>query len=86
MFGGPWVWKDLNKEKTVKKFEEIARFVKKLLKFVMLKCWNHSITTRNNAITYYQTLEEVLWHLGLIKKMLKIFKKLEKNCKINFRF
>ena len=31
----------------------------------MLKCWNHSTTTRNYAVTYYKTLEEVLWHLGL---------------------
>ena len=38
MFSRPWVWKDLNKEKNVRKFETIARFVKKLLKFVMLKC------------------------------------------------
>ena len=51
MFAGPWVWKDLNKEKNVKKFEKIARFVKKLLKLVVLKYWNHSITTRNNAVT-----------------------------------
>ena len=72
MFAGPWVWKDLNKEKNVKKFEETARFVKKLLKFVMLKCWNHSITSRKNAITYHQTLEEVLWHLGLINFKKKI--------------
>ena len=28
MFPGPWVWKDLNKY-NVKKFEKIARFVKK---------------------------------------------------------
>ena len=34
---------------------------------MILKCWNHSITTRNNAVTYYRTLEEILWHLGLIK-------------------
>ena len=51
MFSGPWVWKELNKEKNMKKFEKIERFVKKLLKFVMLKCWNHSITTKNNAVT-----------------------------------
>ena len=29
MFSGPRVWKDLNKEKSVKKFEKNARFVKK---------------------------------------------------------
>ena len=33
----------------------------------MLKCWNHSTTTRNNAVTYYKTLEEVSWQLGLRK-------------------
>ena len=32
-------------------------FFKKILKFAMLKCLNHPITTRNNAVTYYQTLE-----------------------------
>ena len=31
----------------------------------MLKCWNHSTTTRNNAVTYYKTLEDVPWQLGL---------------------
>ena len=89
MFAGPWVWKDLNKEKKYqKKIEKIARFVKKLLKFVTLKCWNHSITTRNNAVTYYQTLKEVLWHLGLLKsKNIKIFQKAWKKLqKINLRF
>ena len=29
------------------------------------RCWNHSITTRNYAVTYYQTIEWVPWHLGL---------------------
>ena len=53
MFSGPWVWKDLNKEKNVKKMNKIARFVKKKLKFVMVKCWNHFITTRNYAVTYF---------------------------------
>ena len=33
----------------------------------MLKGWNHSITTRNYAVTYNPTLEEALWHLGVIK-------------------
>ena len=28
---------------------------------------NHSNTTRNYAVIYYQTLEEVPWHLGLKK-------------------
>ena len=56
----------------------------------MLKSCNHSITTRNNAVTYYQTLDEIPRHLGLIKlkQMSKIFKKLEKTAKenINLRF
>ena len=87
MFSGPWVWKDLNKDKTRQTFEKIARFVKKLLKFVMLKCWNHSITTRNNAVTYYQTLEEVLWHLGLIKiKNVKNFQKAWKKLQKKYKF
>ena len=30
MFSGPWDWKDLNKEKNVKKFEKIARSVKEM--------------------------------------------------------
>ena len=75
MFSGIWVWENLNKEKNVKKFEKIARFVNKFLKFVMLKCWNHSITIRNNAETYYQTLEKVRWHLGLIKNKCQKFSK-----------
>ena len=33
----------------------------------MLKCWSHSTTTRNYAVTYYRTLEEILWQLGLEK-------------------
>ena len=46
----------------------------------MLKGWNHSTTTRKYAVTYYQTLKEVLC-LGLIelKKRQQIFKKIEKN-------
>ena len=88
-FSGPWVWEDLNKDKKRQKFEKIERFVKKLLKFVMLKSLNHSIATRNNAVTYYQTLEEVLWHLGLtkiknVKNFEKAWKKLQKS--INFVF
>ena len=31
----------------------------------MLKCWNHSPTTRHYAITCYQTLEKVFLQLGL---------------------
>ena len=29
-----------------------------MLHLVKLKCWNHSITTRNYAVIYYKTLEE----------------------------
>ena len=89
MYSGPWVWKDLKKGENCQKIWKIARFVEKLLKFVMLKCWNHSITTRNNAVTYYQFLEEVLWHLGLIKikkcqKFSKSLKKIAKKYKFAF--
>ena len=42
-------------------------FCQKTLKFVMLKCWNHSTTTSNYAVTYYQSLEQVHWQLGLTK-------------------
>ena len=45
-----------------------------MLKFVLLKCWNHSTTNRNYAVTYSKTLEEVPWHLGL-KKLDKNFQK-----------
>ena len=60
----------------------MERFVKKMLKFVMLKGVNHSTTTRNYALTYYKTLEEVPWHLGQkkLKKLTKIFKKFDRNC------
>ena len=55
----------------------------------MLKCWNHSITTRNNAVNYYQTLEEVFWHLRQIKikncqKFSKSLKKIAKKYKFAF--
>ena len=33
----------------------------------MFKSWNHSTTTKNYAVTYYQTLEEFPWRLGLKK-------------------
>ena len=66
-FSGPCVWKDVNIEKRMNKIEKIAIFQKKLLKFVVLKFGNHSTTTRNYAVTYYQTPEEFPWHLGLIK-------------------
>ena len=48
----------------------------------MLK--NPSITTRNYAVTYYQTLVEVGWPLSLEKpkndKIFKIFESFIKNC------
>ena len=48
----------------------------------MLK--NHSITTRNYAVTYYQTLVKVGWPLRLEKpKITKYLKKIEKNCKFH---
>ena len=49
---GPWVGKNVNKNNDKK-----LQVFLKILKFAMLKCLNHSITTRNNAVTYYQTLE-----------------------------
>ena len=51
-----------------------------MLKFVMFKSWSHSYTTRNYAVNYYKTLEQIPWHLGLkeIKKNDKNFKKLKK--------
>ena len=50
----------------------------------MLKSWNHSINTRNNSVTYYQTLEEVLWQPAMVKnKEVKKFQKAwKKNCKM----
>ena len=55
----------------------------------MLKCWNHSITTENCAVTYYQTIEWVPWQLGLIKlkkwqKFSKTLKKFENLYKFAF--
>ena len=48
---------------------------KKMLKFVTLKCWNHSTTTKNYAVNFYKTLKEVPWHLGVkeLKKLPKFF-------------
>ena len=64
--------------------EKIADFVKKIGKIrdgKMLK--NHSINTRNYAVTYYQTLVEVGWPLRLEKpKNDRIIKKFE-NCKFH---
>ena len=57
----------------------------------MLKSWNHSTTTRNYAVTFYETLEDVPWHPGLIKlknkykHFQKDWKKIVKIC-INLRF
>ena len=51
-FFGPWVGKNVNKNN-----DKNCKFFKKILKFAMLKCLNHPITTRNIAVTYYQTLE-----------------------------
>ena len=46
----------------------------------MLKRWNHSATTSNYAVTYYQSLEQVHWQLGLTKlKKWKDFQKALKN-------
>ena len=49
----------------VKETEKNCVLSKKTLKFVMLNCWNHSITTRNYAVAYYKTIHKVFWHLGL---------------------
>ena len=35
------------------KNENDADFVKKILKFVVLKFWNHSIISRNQTVNYY---------------------------------
>ena len=54
-----------------------------MLNFVMLKCWNHSTTTRGYAVTYYKTLEEVPLHQEPknLKKW-QIFKNLKKVWKL----
>ena len=54
----------------------------------MLKCWNHSTATRNHAIIYCQTLEEIPLHLRLIKlKNDENFQKAwEKNCENQYKF
>ena len=60
---------------------EIAPFVKKMLKFSILKCSNHSTTTRNYAVSFYKILEEVPWHIGLKElKKWQTFSKAWKNC------
>ena len=53
------VTKTFSKIKRFTKFEKIATFFKKLLKFVTLKSLEHSVPCRNYAVAYYQTLEEV---------------------------
>ena len=75
-------WK---KEKEMSKnWKNLNVLSKRMLKFVMLNCWNHSTTTRNYAVTYNKTLEEILWNLGLKEqKITNTFKKLEKSVKIS---
>ena len=69
--------------KNVEKYEKIARFVKKYLNSWWQKVENHSITTKNYAGIYHQTLyqtpEEISWHLGI--KKLKKWQKFSKNLK-----
>ena len=50
----------------------------------MLNCWTHSTTTRNYAVNYYKTLEEVPKHLGMkeLKKLQKIQKAWKKMWKL----
>ena len=58
------------------------RVLSKKLKFVMLKCRNHSITTENYAVTSNQTLRggSLTPRADKTQKMTQILKKLEKNC------
>ena len=49
-----------------------------MLKFVMLKCENPSITAKSYAATYYQTLQEV--HLPLSLEKPKYEQKIAKIC------
>ena len=66
--------------------KKFARFVKTMVKFLILKCWIHFTNTRNYAVTYYKTLEKVSWHLGLKElKKWRFFKKLEKIVKISIK-
>ena len=49
--------------------------------------YEHSVITRNYAITYYQTLDEVLWSFSLKKpKNGKNFQITEKSCNFNQNF
>ena len=50
-FSGPWVWKNLNKDNKCQKNEKIASFVKKMLKFVMLKTIPLPLETMQQPIT-----------------------------------
>ena len=62
------------------KFETIAiDFLKKLLKFVIFKSWKHSITSRNNEVTYYKNPTGGSFALEARQKL---FKKLRTNCKL----
>ena len=65
------------RKKKVKKIEKICRFCKKkMIKFMMLKCWNHSTSTKKCAVNYYKNSGGDSCHLGLKKlKNDKIFEK-----------
>ena len=45
------IFPKVNNKNQMSKNWNTANFVKKILKLVMLKCWNHSTTTRNYAVT-----------------------------------
>ena len=79
------VGKKLKTSKFLKKknSKELQLFLKKLSKLFILRCWKVSITSKTNAVTYYQNLEEIHWLLRLEKpkKWQKNFKKkFKKNC------
>ena len=80
----PWLLKldkPKNRQNFSKPWKNLLVFPQKKCK--TSRCWNHSITTKNCAVTYYQTIEWVPWHLGLIKlEKWQIFRKLEKIVKI----
>ena len=62
-------------------------FYKKIAKIrdvKMLK--NRSITTRNNAVNYYQTLKEVRWLLRLEKPKIDKLQKTWKNASFIQKF
>ena len=60
--------------------KKIADVVEKCKYLLTLKRWKkNSNVTRSYASTYYQTLEEVLWCLGLQDS--KNYKKIQKNWK-----